>query len=523
MINLKKTWIFCALAFVLTIGAVSLTQSRVFAEETGSVILDGVYVGSVYVGGMDEETAETAIEAYANEVISGSTYLVGDIGEIEVANSTLGISYDAETATQEALSYGRSGNLIARYKQIKDAENGGCTIAMNMSVDEETVEAIFDENADSLENAPVNYGLKRENGEFTVIEGSNGTAINEDASIEGLNAFLNSAWSSETNSFTLITEEVEPEGSEEELAKVTDLLGSYSTDYSSSSWARAKNVANGASKIDGTVLYPGEQFSVHDAVNPMTAENGYELAGSYENGTTVETYGGGICQVSTTLYNAVLMAELQVDERYAHSMIVSYVDPSRDAAMAGDYKDLKFTNNTDAPIYIEGYTYGGNIYFNIYGQEYRDESHSVAYESETLSTTEPETKFVADSSLAIGTITQTQSPHTGYTAQLWKIVYENGVEVSRTKWNSSTYTMSPRIYSVGIASDNKEAVAAMKAAIATGDEDTIRAAAAEWNDKAVAAKEKAEEEEESEANSKKKTTDTDADTEEASDDETTEE
>ena len=84
---------------------------------------------------------------------------------------------------------------------------------------------------------------------------------------------------------------------------------------------------------------------------PFDAENGYALAASYEMGKVVDSYGGGICQVSTTLYVAVLKAELEVTERYSHSMIVHYVDPSMDAAIAEGLKDLKFINNTDAPIY----------------------------------------------------------------------------------------------------------------------------------------------------------------------------
>ena len=99
---------------------------------------------------------------------------------------------------------------------------------------------------------------------------------------------------------------------------------------------------------------PVSYTHLHDAVVPFNAENGYELAGSYENGTTVETYGGGICQVSTTLYNAVIRAELEITERFAHSMIVSYVEPSMDAAISGEYKDLKFKNSTKYPVYIEG-------------------------------------------------------------------------------------------------------------------------------------------------------------------------
>ena len=135
----------------------------------------------------------------------------------------------------------------------------------------------------------------------------------------------------------------------------------------------------------------------------MTAAGGYELAGAYENGQTVQSYGGGVCQVSTTLYNAVLKAELEVTQRSNHSMIVTYVKPSMDAAIAGDYKDLKFVNNLDAPIYIEGYTVGKDIYFNIYGQETRPSNRKVTYESEVVSEEDPGTQFVATGD-AVGSI-----------------------------------------------------------------------------------------------------------------------
>lgn len=95
---------------------------------------------------------------------------------------------------------------------------------------------------------------------------------------------------------------------------------------------------------------------MYETVAPFTAENGYAMAGSYLNGEVVDSMGGGICQVSTTLYNAVLRAELEVVERSPHSMTVHYVELSEDAAIAGTYKDFKFKNSTDYPIYIEGYT-----------------------------------------------------------------------------------------------------------------------------------------------------------------------
>ena len=111
-------------------------------------------------------------------------------------------------------------------------------------------------------------------------------------------------------------------------------------------------------------------------------------------------------------------------------MIVTYVKPSMDAAIAGDYKDLKFVNNLDAPIYIEGYTVGKDIYFNIYGQETRPSNRKVTYESEVVSEEDPGTQFVATGD-AVGSISTTQGKHMGYVARLWKIVTVDGVEQSR--------------------------------------------------------------------------------------------
>lgn len=122
--------------------------------------------------------------------------------------------------------------------------------------------------------------------------------------------------------------EEQPSVTEADLSTIQDELGSFSTDAGGGE--RWKNLKNGVEKLNGTVVMPGEQISVHDVTAPYDEEHGYVQAGSYENGQVVDTYGGGICQVSTTLYNAVLFSELKVVKRYPHSMLVSYVPPSRD-------------------------------------------------------------------------------------------------------------------------------------------------------------------------------------------------
>ena len=193
----------------------------------------------------------------------------------------------------------------------------------------------------------------------------------------------------------------------------------------------------------------------------------------------VDSIGGGICQVSTTLYNAVLLSELEVVERNNHSMIISYVKPSMDAAIAESAgKDFRFINNLANPIYIEGHTAGKQITFTIYGVETRDPGRKVRYESEVLSTTQPDhEEITATAAQGVGYI-DVQSAHIGYKAQLWKIVEENGTEVSREVINSSSYKVSPRSAVVGVNTDNPVYAARMQAAIASGSIDVCKAEAA---------------------------------------------
>ena len=194
----------------------------------------------------------------------------------------------------------------------------------------------------------------------------------------------------------------------------------------------------------------------------------------------VESLGGGICQVSSTLYNAVIRAELQVDERSNHSMIVSYVDMSADAAISGTAKDFKFTNNLENPIYIEGYTTDDKqVVFNIYGVETRPSNRTLAFESVELERTEPEgEKVVADSELPAGKVS-VQSAHTGYRGEYWKIVKVDGVETERVRLNRSKYQAVPRTATVGTATDNAMVKQVLNNAIATGSIDACKAAAAQ--------------------------------------------
>ena len=476
---MKKIKLLAVAAIVLAAGAFFLTNENIVKADVSKdlVIKEGVYIGGIDVSGMTEAQATEAVDTYVAGLQEQWITLVGPKNTLRYQLKDLGLSAKTSVAVKEAVAVGNSGSLIKRFKAMQDLEKENYVVDMGLQIDKQlTANKIYGKRS-KIDIKAIDNGVKRENGQFVYVPGQEGNEVDIVTAVKELNAYIGSDWELEkieNAKFTLASVVSQPRGSQEEVAVIKDLLGTFTTNYSSSGWGRAKNVENGANKISGSIMYPGDEFSVYEAVNPFTKENGYELAGSYLNGETVESFGGGICQVSTTLYNAVLKAELEITKRYNHSMIVTYVDAAADAAIAGTYKDLRFKNNYDFPIYIEAVYKNRNLTFNIYGVETRDANRKVTYESEIISENDPPTEFTLSSSHALGSFIQTRSKHIGYVAKLWKVVKVNGVEQERTQVNKSTYSASCRKVTIGTAGATAEQLATIKAALATKDDNYIK-------------------------------------------------
>lgn len=474
MVKWKKIMISIAALTLMGVSAIGVYAAGKLNNEEDMVIADGVYIGDIDVSGMTKEEAKQIVEQYIDALSGSSVSMMVGENAVEVPVSQLGFQIRNKEVYDEAVGLGKKGNVVKRYKDTRSLEKEGHHYSLSYQFDENAVRQVIETQCKAFEQPAVNAGLKRTGGGFQITGGSVGLALDVEQSVRLVMDFLKQQWTPENTAVALAVVQTEPKGTAEELGKVKDLLATATTSYSTSGENRCGNVERGASLINGTVLYPGEEFSAYQTVSPITVENGYFMAASYAEGQVVESPGGGICQVSTTLYNAVLKAELEVTARSNHSMIVTYVDPARDAAIAGTYKDLKFVNNTEAPIYIEGITAGKKITFNIYGMETRSSSRTVEFISETLEEIEPETQIVADGASPFGNISS-QSPHKGIVAKLWKVVKENGVEVSRTEVNKSKYAMSPKKYTVGTANGKPEALAELNAAIGTKDINAVKA------------------------------------------------
>lgn len=462
---------FCVLVLVCT-----LMFGVTIQAEGESTIKSGIFAETVDLSGLTESEATAAIEAYVEGLKSVEiTLLAADNNEVVVTAGDLGINWTNKDIVAEALELGAHGNIIERYKALKDLEHENRIFEVVFGFDVNAINTILAEQCAQFDKEAVNASLMRENDQFVVVDGQTGYFLDIEASIDIIYNYMVEEWDCQASSIALEIAVDEPLGSEEELAQVQDLLGGFSTSYKTSGSSRRANVENGSRLINGITLYPGEEFSTYEAVAPFSTANGYYMAGSYLNGKVVDSLGGGICQVSTTLYNAVLLSELEVSERHNHSMIVTYVDPSADAAIAeSSGKDFKFINNTEYPIYVESYTKGSVITVNIYGKETRPANREVKYVSQVLERiVPPADQIYADAGQPIGYIV-TESAHIGYKAKLWKVVTEDGVEVSREQINSSSYKMSPRSATVGVATADPQAQAEIMAAIGTANIDHVK-------------------------------------------------
>ena len=228
-----------------------------------------------------------------------------------------------------------------------------------------------------------------------------------------------------------------------------DMLSSFSTSYTSSGYNRSTNIELAAKKLDGYVLMPGETASYNQIVGQRTKAAGFKEGAAYSNGKVVQEVGGGICQVSSTLYNAVLYANLEIVERYNHGFAPSYVKPGLDATVSWGGPDFKFKNNRDYPIRIRTNTSGKKVRIYIYGLK-KDNNYKVVLDAQYVSSVPFTTTYQKDSSLASGQSKVIQSGSNGCKTVTYKYLYDkNGTLVSSECLSRDTYNPHNKIIAVG--------------------------------------------------------------------------
>ncbi|AEF93735.1 VanW family protein [Desulfotomaculum nigrificans CO-1-SRB] len=251
---------------------------------------------------------------------------------------------------------------------------------------------------------------------------------------------------------------VEPAVKAEDFKGINSRVAIFVTQFDPTKIDRTYNIKLASRLINNVLVKPGQIFSLDKTLGPRKPENGYRPAPVIVNNKLVPDYGGGVCQVATTLYNAVLLAGLTVIERSPHSMPVPYAPVGKDATIAGDLIDFKFLNSTPYPILITSQVHQGKLLVSIFGHREGAAARLIKIETER-DIIKSASKYVEDTTLSPGQVVVRQPGRDGYTLKTYEVILENDKEISRRLISQNSVQPEPEVIAVGPKVRNKGAVA----------------------------------------------------------------
>ena len=374
-----------------------------------------------------------------------------DSGSFCVTAEELGYTSNYESVLRSAWNSGRSGTLEERYRFVNSVETDNSVYSVSRTlynpqllwdITEETARMLTKEGSDAQVES-FDFDTK----EFTFTEEVSGTYVDGDKLfVQACEVLSNGG-----GVIKIEVEEVAPSVTVADLEGNFGMITQAVTNASSSSKNRMTNVKLACEAINGTVVMPGETFSFNDTVGRRTAEKGYKVATVYSSGEVSEDIGGGVCQVSTTLWNAAMKANCEIVERHNHSRPVSYVDKGKDATVSYGSQDMKFKNTSDYPMYIVGYvSSSGRVYFEIYGKMFPNGRYIKIVAQTTEKISPGATQYVYNPAMAEGARTTVTEARTGYKAVAYRVYYEaDGTEIKRELLCSSYYKEAAAVVEYG--------------------------------------------------------------------------
>ena len=476
--------IFVAFLFSVIFSIININNIKIF---------QWVSISGINVSNMTKNDAKDMVSNIIDDKDKSIKVKIGDY-QTETTFENLEINYDIDYYINQAYNLGRSGNIFKNNFEILSLNFNNRNIETKAELNEEKLNKFIDEILENLPNKVVQSSYYIENDNLIITSGKKGTTIDKEDLKNRIYNVINNI-NIEKNDIEISTTEIEPDKIDVEkiynevykevknayyekspfkvYSEVTgvsfnkdelynmlqeqkneytikleytkpditindldvdifkDTLGTFTTKYDPQNLNRATNLSLASKKINGTILSPGEEFSYNKIVGARTIEAGYKEAKIYSNGKVMDGLGGGICQLSSTLYNAVVYANLEVTERHNHQFLTSYIKAGRDATVAYGSKDLKFVNSRSYPIKIETKASNGVVYCTIYGVKEETE-YDIDFDIETISDKEPEVKYEYDDTLPLGKEEVKQQGSNATSVKVYKITKLNNNIISKT-------------------------------------------------------------------------------------------
>ena len=503
----KKLLIISIIFLIIFIIAIIFSTIFSILNIKNNNIVNGVKIEGIDVSGLSKEEAKTKLESIYSEKFKKDILLQYQDYDATINPELLEASYDIEKSVEEAINVGKGSNIITNNYNILFTLMGQKNIDVDVTINEESTKKTIEDIGTNLPGAMIEADYSIEGEKLIITKGKEGLKIDTNKLLEKIiNNLKNIEVTEEFIEIPVVNEipnEIDIEKIHEEIykevqdayytkdpftihpevegidfnveeakkilqedkeeyeipltitkPKITtsqigseafpDLLGTFSTRYDASLKNRSTNLMLACQKINDKVVLPGEIFSYNKTLGERTSAAGYKNAAVYENGQVVDGIGGGICQISSTLYNAVLISNLDITERRNHMFVTSYTPAGRDATVVYGITDFKFKNTRNYAIKIKASCSNGIAKISIYGIKEENE-YTVSFSTKTISTIPYTVKYIDDDTLAVGQEKIKQKGANGLITETYIIKSLNGKVVYTKLLSKDTYNAMQKI------------------------------------------------------------------------------
>ena len=429
-----KKLLYVAAVTVLALAAILLVLAYVF---TGNTLRKGIRIEQTDVSWLSVEEAKTLVYEDLNKSYSGDSITLA-YGERRWVLGLDDIDYRflVDEEIEKAFLIGRTGSLFQKvYNSVLLSFNGQL---LEVGVDYQK-----DKLHSLLKKIKIECDVNEKNAEIAYKQGAVkitreilGKRLDIDRNTELVENHLSKR---AFDTIELQVDEIKPHIIYDEIKDITRVVSIFSTSFNTRDKNRSDNIRLACSRIDNKILMPGEEFSMNEALGPRTLENGYKEAPVILKSELVTGTGGGVCQVSSTLYNTVLLAGLDVIERMHHSIPLTYIKPGRDATITEDSIDFRFVNSSDYPICLQADTNGGTLNISILGKK-KEDSNIIKLKTEVIAEYPPKKEIVIlDDTLPYGEKVIERKEIKGIRVVLYREIYSDGTLIQRERLTEDYY------------------------------------------------------------------------------------
>lgn len=430
---------------IVLFSLMSLAAINASFSVTGE-IYNGVKVGNIDVGGLSAQAAKNKIATvFLQKTKQPPITLTYDNQSWAISADAIGLKIDANALSNRAYAVGRTGNIFFQLQEKYMAINHGHIIPLALVYDSAKLTTLVNGIAQKIDKAPKNASLNYHKGSVSISPDEIGYKTDV---TKTLSEIVDTMQVKLPFSLPIVINTAIPIIQAQDLKKIDGLISSYSTEFNTGNQNRSQNIAIAAKNINGILIRPGEEFSFNKYVGLRLEQYGYKIAPVFISGKLTKDWGGGVCQVSSTLYNAALLADMTITERTSHYRPPGYVPIGQDATVADNQLDFKFTNSSHNNIFITTAISGNQLTVSIFGKLSPNppEIQIVPVDKKVL---EPDTIVKQDPGLELGKEIVDVEGQKGFQLSTFRVKYINGKEISREFLAADEFPPEDRVVRLG--------------------------------------------------------------------------